>query len=231
MSLTTYRTLARGVHKVPIGASATLTEAEETQSLTSALEEYSRHRPRELTAYYTPAGNAQEYALTNWVGAWSTTTNQVVKVVAMVGTDYERTLDSREYTYSIHSDGTAWLRFLPRIPDGYSVALHYYGAHSIADPSTNTVPTEDQPALIQLAASYVLQNAANKFAINAASSVQADSVTQSDQAKSYSFQSDDARKNFEEHIKGTRTMRSARVGWDLDHHNGYGRIFNRGRRS
>lgn len=231
MSLTTFRTLVRGVHKVPIGASATLTEAEETQSLTSAIEEYSRHRPRELTAHYTPSGNAQEYALTNWVGGWSNSINQVVRLVAFVGTDYERTLDSREYTYSIHSDGTAWLRFLPRIPDSYVITLVYFGAHSIADPATNTVPTEDQPALVQLAAAYVLQNAANKFSLNAASSVQADSVTQSDQAKSYSFQSDDARKNFEDHIRGTKTLRSARVGWDLDHHNGFGRMFNRGRRS
>lgn len=212
---------------MPIGASATLTETEETQSITSALLEYSRHRPLEARAYVT-ATDAEEYALATWVSGWTPATYTVHQVLFGIGTDYERQLDSREYTVSTHSDGTQWVRFLPRMPAGYVLALVYWGPHSLTD-STETIPAADQAAVVQLAAAYVLQNAANKFSINAASSIQADSVTQSDQAKSYSFQSDDARKNFEEHIKGVKTCRSVRVGWNLDYHNGAGRLFNPGR--
>lgn len=227
MSLTAFRARVRGVHKVPIGNSAPLTEAEETESITAALQEYGRQVPRRQVAYGT-VPESLEVAITSLVATWSDSSNQIEKIRIHVGTIYERTLDSRDYLYSQRSGG-AYLQFLAAQHAGEAYAIHYTGPHSVVDtPSPlNTIPDADQAAVVQLAASYVLANAGNKFALNANSSISADAVSQGEQSKAYSFQSKDARAAYERHIAGVKVGRSARIAFDLEYHNGRGRMFNR----
>lgn len=189
--------------------------------------EYSKARPQQLTRYVVSTG-ADEYSLTSLISGWNPVLHTLHNIRVNVGEASEYNADARDWTVVQKADGTHWIRFRQFAPTG-TIGLEYYAPHVLTS-SSCTIFAPDEHPFAHLAASYVLQTAANKTAENASSTITADAVSQGEQSKAYAFQSKDEFAKWEAHLVAVRSNASSvRLNWDLERtaHNGYGRFWNR----
>jgi hypothetical protein len=221
MTLETLRTEARnfaGVNAKTVTQPPTEHD-KESSCLQSAIEEYSRKKPL-LSTLDIVTNGASRYLLEGWSDV------NTARLVRLYVNGKFWVVDDRDWRVR-QSEG-AWYLFLADVLQG-EIQLEYYGVHVVSDAINTTVPDAHKEPLAHLAAYYILLAAANKMAENANSTIGADSVSQNEQSKAYSFQSKDAFATWERFLNGSKTNRSTRVNWDLSRteHNGMGRFWNR----
>lgn len=81
-------------------------------------------------------------------------------------------------------------------PINEQLALEYLAPHVVSS-VTDTIPAQDLEALGHLAASFILEIAANYYARQSSSTIQADSVAPEQQRQAYALQSREERQLFD----------------------------------
>jgi len=119
-------------------------------------------------------------------------------------------------------DGKRYLRFLGRFPINVGYSLDYFSPHLI-DSTHDTVSDQypqDVDALCHLAASKILQMAANRYAGQSSSTLNLDTVDTAAQTMSYAARANEQRKLYEESMTSLPPQQAApkpitgtRVDW------------------
>lgn len=221
MSLSTLKSRARTFARLPdslvsqvdTGASGANLDSEETLALLDAVRRYSAVRPRRLVA----AGSAvsgYDQALSTLVSGWQEDTHQVLSVWYPVAQQERREMQASDWVVYQKPDGTWHLRFLVDIPS-QSWYLDYSAPHVLTE-ATDTLSSAaplDVDAVCHLAASLMLQQAANYYSRQGSTTLSADTVSTENQSRNYSMRAKEERAAYDEHIAGRPRPTQALVDW------------------
>lgn len=189
---------------------------QEAIAINSALREYSARNPRELVVAVTPAGKT--YALGALVPGWGG--SHRVRTVRSGSAIFDPEL------WSVYPTASGYVLRL-EIQPASDFLVEYICPHTLDD-DTDTISTErpeDVEAFCHLAASKVLEQAANYYAPQNSSSIQADSIDQNNLRQAYALQSREEYQHYQRLMAQRPTPTSIRVDIDMPNHGGRGRFF------
>lgn len=230
MSFADLKAAARAYAKVDSSVVSQTAGGDESKAVENAGRTYSVDRPRKLTAALTSTG-AWEYSLSTLVSGWSGD-HLVSQVSGPGGQQYSAPLDSNDWSVYQHADGSWYLRFACSPASGDIFWVEYSAPHTLTeDPDVDTISSDypnDVSAVAHLAASFILDMAANKYAEQFDATIAADAVARP-VSPSYTTLAKEQRDQYEEHMGKKPKVSSARVDWDSSNVGGSDRIFHRRR--
>lgn len=182
--------------------------SDETMAIYSAIKDYSQARPRSVVQEFT--GNSDyEFSLDS-ITAYSPETCLINAVFWPVERQSEYVVPADEWRVYQRPDGTWWLKLLQDSPSD-KIWVRLTIPHDAATLIT-TAPA-DIEAICHLAASKLLQMAANYMASSTSSSIAADSVDRNQQSATYSQRSKDEKSLYNQWMTGRRQTSGARLRW------------------
>lgn len=218
MSLAGIQTRVDQISKVPTGTVSTTPGGDRDACIAGALLRYNQDRPRNLVAVVAAVGSSTwEYSLSANITGWNPSQYSFSRMIYPHGQQSLNEVDANDYDFYRKAAGTYWVRFLRNAPAaGYNMGWEYTAPHEL-DSDSDTVSSDypnDVEAFCRLAASFVLDEAANKFAQLKGSEIGADSVDYTALVNHARTRANDLREQYEEHVKADAGGCSGRVDWD-----------------
>lgn len=189
-----------------------LSTEEVDRAFASALTEYSRLRPAERYAHLSGTGSETDFTLpAGWVANWS----RLLEVEHPVDEFPRRLIDPTGYLIlpSLLGDQPTWaLRFYSAPESGTdNVRIRYTARHEYTT-LRRTVPTEDEEAVIRLAASLCAELLAARAAGNSEPTIDADRVNWQDEYRRWLAIADRLRGAYLAHFGLSQDGTAATVG-------------------
>ena len=175
-----------------------LTPIERDNWIQEAVKIYSKHRPREVVKDVTGAGT-YDYSigtnLTYWVEDFS-----IIKSIEYPADEREpQYIDEDDYlVYKKETD--LFIRFLADTPSATQKIRVTYTALHILSEALNTIPSADEDAVCNLAASLCSQGLASHYAQTSDSTIGADSVNYRTKSQEYTSRAKEQKKIYLEHL-------------------------------
>jgi hypothetical protein len=171
-----------------------VTSAQQQEAIAQAVLTYSKHRPLRKVGDITGTG-AYEYSLpTAWCEKFST----IQQVEYPAGEQDPVYLDGNDWM--IYDNGTAekFRMKADSAGSGETIRLTYTARHAVG--ATSTVYTDDEKAVADLAASYLLRQLAARMAQSSDPTLTADSVDYQTRVVSYTALSDRYLRQYRAHM-------------------------------
>jgi hypothetical protein len=222
MSLALLKTKARAFARVDVaivsqtdtGAGGANLDSQETLAILDALKQYSLHRPRRLSIQGAAITTGYDQDLSTFVSGWTPDSHQVVAIWFPTDAKERNELQGSDWvTYNNPATGDA-LRFLTDVP-GVDWWMDYTAPH-VANTTEDTLSAEapgDVDAFCHLAASMILQQAANHYARQSSSTISVDAVQTDKQSQNYAQRAKEERQLFLDHVAMKAKTGSVRVDW------------------
>lgn len=186
----------------------------ETLALLDALTAYNLARPRQLVVSGSAIASGYDQALTSLVAAWAGDTHRALTVwFPLDGQERNEMLPADWQVYQ-KPDGSWHVRFIGDVPSE-PWYLDFTAPH-VVDTVTDTLSSEaplDVDAVCHLAASNVLQMAANKLAKQSSTSLSADTISAENQSRNYAMRAKEEREKFTAHMASRAGSSQGMVDW------------------
>jgi len=182
--------------------------SDETIAINEAIKDYSQARPRSVVQEFS--GNSDyEFPLAS-ISQFSPETCLINAVFWPVERQGEYLVPADEWRVYQRPDATWWLKLLQETPSD-RIWVRLTIPH-VAETLMTTAPA-DFEAICHLAASKLLQMAANHTASSYGNSIAADSVDRAQQSGNYAMRSKDERAMYTQWMTGRRQTSGARLRW------------------
>lgn len=209
MSLTSLKSKVRAFAQVEsgivsqsdTGVGGANLDSGETLALLDAIAAYNLARPRHLVVSGSAIVSGYDQALTSLVAAWAGDTHRALTVWYPLDGQSRSEMLSSDWQVYQKPDGSWHIRFAVDVPSE-SWYLDYSAPH-VVDTGTDTLSSGaplDVDAVCHLAASNVLQMAANKLAKQSSTSLSADTIGAENQSRNYAMRAKDERDKFTAHM-------------------------------
>lgn len=173
-------------------------DSEKDAFVQEAVEQYARDKPRRVDDLITGDGTALRFATPS---AWEDRFSVILEIEFPTGEDPVVLIENLQDTFRIvQQSNVELIQFLTlTIPNLDTLRILFTAPH-IVDGSSNTIPTNDENAVVALAASKLAAGLAAFYAEAHESSIDAETVDNQTKADTFSDLSEKLIKEYREHI-------------------------------